>query len=408
MGEFLTRWLRDVARPRVRPRTYVTYEAAIAHHMTPHLGRVRLVKQTPQHLQTWLAALTANGVSTNNLARVDSQQCAARKPLALVRLSRVDRDALSDLLSVSWHLTLPKARNRGRSRRQNKDTTVASCNTTGRPNQRWRKIRVGSIPVATMDIQTDITQSPFAEIFPRLHELKEAVPDPTHPDAYFRHFAERIVESEHVRHLYMKVERPLRVLDPEAWRDLKDRAPLYLMVRDEKRGWQALFDTLNESKGYAYLRSIGCTDVAFIKRDSKKTPDLRGMLDGNRVVCEVKTINMSQAEADRRDRVHHGEIRAFKVPMHVTPQMLQKVSATLGRAVEQLDHEDPQQTARRIVFTILHFDDSVCDYQTEYIADIDAHLLANPVAGVELVFCPGSNLFPNRRFTMRSATVVEI
>jgi hypothetical protein len=35
-------------------------------------------------------------------------------PLVLVRLSHVDRDALSDLLSVSWHLTAATARHRGR------------------------------------------------------------------------------------------------------------------------------------------------------------------------------------------------------------------------------------------------------------------------------------------------------
>jgi hypothetical protein len=38
-------------------------------------------------------------------------------PLLLVRLSRVDRDALHDLLSVSWRLTSLKAPNRSRSRR---------------------------------------------------------------------------------------------------------------------------------------------------------------------------------------------------------------------------------------------------------------------------------------------------
>ena len=35
-------------------------------------------------------------------------------PLVLVRLSRIDRDALHDLLSVSWRLTSTKVRNRGR------------------------------------------------------------------------------------------------------------------------------------------------------------------------------------------------------------------------------------------------------------------------------------------------------
>jgi len=33
-------------------------------------------------------------------------------PVVLVRLARIDRDALHDLLSVSWRLTLPKTRRR--------------------------------------------------------------------------------------------------------------------------------------------------------------------------------------------------------------------------------------------------------------------------------------------------------
>jgi integrase len=42
MPEFLTRWLQDVARTRVRPRTFVGYQAAIDQHISPHLDRVRL------------------------------------------------------------------------------------------------------------------------------------------------------------------------------------------------------------------------------------------------------------------------------------------------------------------------------------------------------------------------------
>jgi hypothetical protein len=38
-------------------------------------------------------------------------------PLVLVRLSRISRDALRDLLSVSWHLASAKAPARGASRR---------------------------------------------------------------------------------------------------------------------------------------------------------------------------------------------------------------------------------------------------------------------------------------------------
>jgi hypothetical protein len=39
-----------------------------------------------------------------------------KHPLVLVRLSRIDRVALRDLLSVSWRLTLPKARKHRRTR----------------------------------------------------------------------------------------------------------------------------------------------------------------------------------------------------------------------------------------------------------------------------------------------------
>jgi len=38
-----------------------------------------------------------------------------RHPVVLVRLSRIAPDALRDVLSVSWRLTLPKARTRSRS-----------------------------------------------------------------------------------------------------------------------------------------------------------------------------------------------------------------------------------------------------------------------------------------------------
>lgn len=39
-------------------------------------------------------------------------------PVVLVRLARVDRHALSDLLSVSWKLTAAKAARRGRPRQE--------------------------------------------------------------------------------------------------------------------------------------------------------------------------------------------------------------------------------------------------------------------------------------------------
>ena len=91
---------------------------------------------------------------------------------------------------------------------------------------------------------------------------------------------------------------------------------------------------------------------------------------------------------------------------------LAKLRATLADALKQLDAADPECLARRMIFTMLHFDDWVGDYQPQYIAQVEAHLLQHPVDGAkvdrraQLVFCLGSNLF-ERSFMMKSATILS-
>lgn len=253
---------------------------------------------------------------------------------------------------------------------------------------------------------TSEPQSTFAEMLPRLYELKNMT-DLSHPDAYFKDFENRFAEGRTVLGYYQRLERQLSALDDIAWSDVKARAAAVAHIRDSGRWWQALVDTLNEAKGYVYLQSSGCTAIAFIKRASHRTPDLRAMQGVTRVLCEVKTINVSRDEAERRAQIDQGAFVLRDVSSQVTAEMLQKVRTTLDHAIKQLDGEDPQRAARRLIFTVLNFDDSVGDYQTQYIAQLDAHLLTNPVADAELVFCPASNLF-ERHFTMQSASIVEI
>ncbi len=53
VGQFLTRWLADVAKHSVRPSTYRSYEQLIRLHLVPGLGHLRLRDLTPAHV-TWL------------------------------------------------------------------------------------------------------------------------------------------------------------------------------------------------------------------------------------------------------------------------------------------------------------------------------------------------------------------
>jgi hypothetical protein len=260
--------------------------------------------------------------------------------------------------------------------------------------------------ITTPDTRTARNQAPLREVLPRIYELKDTLADPSHPDAYFRNMEDGLRQSTQKWDAFARLEWRLAALDDAAWSDLKERAAPLLMQRVEGRGWQALWDVFNEAAGFCFLLHLGCTGVHFIRRTKGRTPDLAAMLDGNAVLCEVKTLNVSKDEAGKRQLVHEGTPVAGSVSIHVSDGLLNKLSAVLAHAVEQLDGVDSERKARRIIFTVVHFDDWVGDYQPQYFAQMDEHLLRNPVAGAELAFSPASNLF-ERTFTMESASVWE-
>ena len=51
MGAFMEGWL-EAHRAQVRPRTWLRYESLVRLHLLPGLGRMRLARLKPQHLQT--------------------------------------------------------------------------------------------------------------------------------------------------------------------------------------------------------------------------------------------------------------------------------------------------------------------------------------------------------------------
>ena len=61
VGQFLNRWLTDSVKPSVRPRTFESYELTVRLHLEPELGKIRLEKLTPQHVQTVLNRKSRDG-----------------------------------------------------------------------------------------------------------------------------------------------------------------------------------------------------------------------------------------------------------------------------------------------------------------------------------------------------------
>jgi hypothetical protein len=179
------------------------------------------------------------------------------------------------------------------------------------------------------------------------------------------------------------LECELQGLDAEAWEFLKSEAKPRLKTAHPTRGWQQLFDTLNEAKGYNYLARIGCTDIKFIPlatTDKVQTPDLRGFLGATRVLCEVKTINVSDDEVNRLATGGVGTTR-----LHLKNQFFDKLSSVIRTAASQLLAFDKDLTSRRIAYVVFSFDDRIHEYADEYQKQIEAFLADASLPDVEVV-----------------------
>lgn len=70
VGQFLANWLDTYARPSVRPSTYSSYESYIRTHLVPSLGRHRLAKLGPDHVQAMMNEKLATGLSPRTVLHI--------------------------------------------------------------------------------------------------------------------------------------------------------------------------------------------------------------------------------------------------------------------------------------------------------------------------------------------------
>ncbi|OMI38675.1 site-specific integrase [Streptomyces sparsogenes] len=56
LGEFLTDWLANVARLKVRPATYAAYESLVRNYLAPGLGKNKLARLTARDIRAFLTA----------------------------------------------------------------------------------------------------------------------------------------------------------------------------------------------------------------------------------------------------------------------------------------------------------------------------------------------------------------
>lgn len=67
LHDYLTTWLQDVAKRRVRPATYRSYEQLVRVHILPALGKVQTQKLTVQQVQAFLNSKQDGGLSSRTV-----------------------------------------------------------------------------------------------------------------------------------------------------------------------------------------------------------------------------------------------------------------------------------------------------------------------------------------------------
>ena len=106
--QFLERWLVDVAAPKLRSSTYVSYQSKCKLYIIPAIGRIPLLKLEPQQVQAMMNGMTKRGLSprtvqyTRAILRKSLNQAlkwgiVGRNVAALTEAPRVERPEMLSL-----------------------------------------------------------------------------------------------------------------------------------------------------------------------------------------------------------------------------------------------------------------------------------------------------------------------
>jgi hypothetical protein len=240
---------------------------------------------------------------------------------------------------------------------------------------------------------------------PRVYELQDLINDRSTCGAYFQDFDNSVRDEPEKRKAWLAREQAFQRVDAESWQFLKSEANPYLTTRNTKgRGHQQLISILNQAWAYNYLIDVGCLRAFFIspaRKSGQETPDLEGELKNCRVLCEVKTVSISEIEVKRRQTCGVGSTTGSLEVGFFT-----KLSSALLKAKSQLESFDGSAGVRRIAFLVLDFDDFLGEYKANYFQQIDRHLASKPVGGIDIVFYNQRTAF-HSPISMHNATVVN-
>lgn len=202
----------------------------------------------------------------------------------------------------------------------------------------------------------------WAEDLPRFYDIFSQS-DRSNEANYFSGFDDVWRDNPLARKRYKQLENKLRQLDNIARQEFKQKILRYITIKDNRRGYNQLFECLNELNGYLYLKSMGCKEIHFIpeKRNSQ-TPDLSASFGISKVLLEVKTINKSDLNIKwvrKNSEIGANGVRHMKakeVRRGLDDSLKHKIKCTISKARSQLLKYSCTGVKRRIVYLVLDLD----------------------------------------------------
>ena len=241
--------------------------------------------------------------------------------------------------------------------------------------------------------------------YPLIYELVDAIEDRKSPSAYFRDFESEIEESPSKAQVWAAREAQFASMDHLSWEALRSEASPYLTAKDAiGRGWSQLIAILNQARAHNYLKRHGCLEIAFVPRSRKsgiETPDIKASLVEQEVLCEVKTLGISDDEVKARKEMLSRNIQ-WKLP----PQFLTKLSKTIEKAQSQLHSYRTSPQSECIAFLVMNFDDWLGEYKSTYYRQIDEYLSGRKPEECRVVIYNENTAF-HSQISMANAEVVN-
>jgi integrase len=77
VDEYLTNWMETSAKQRLRPRTYAIYEDYLRIYIRPAIGKIKIDKLTPLHIQSLYNQMKEKGLSASTIKKAHSIISAA-------------------------------------------------------------------------------------------------------------------------------------------------------------------------------------------------------------------------------------------------------------------------------------------------------------------------------------------